>query len=1040
MLKQLVKTISILLAFFSAILILAVSWASQYVDSPSFRKDLTSGLSMVVGREVTLLGELDVTVYPWFGLRAHGLSVANEPGFGENPYVSCREVSLGVKVLPLLARKLIVSEIVVDGMETLFVRNADSEVNWDFYERDSNADQLPVFSYFRRIFIEGVTVKNAMITFDDGKQNESMRLHGLSAKVGAFTPGEAAGFNILGVFDRGRSDLSIEAGLSGIVNTDIFSSGLMFSDTAMEVLVKGGGLPENETLRMVSDLEYEGAEGVLRFSNMHFRFLDMNAGGQLELNDAFGEWRLTGRFDTEVFSPSVVLKRLAPRKSYGKAKALQRAKASFSLQATADGVKADALHLLLDETSLTGSLQVSGYDFPHVDFNLSGTRFNLDRYLPLFETDDSPFVWKDFALPFWGKMEASGIFSIQEFQAFDTDFGNVKAQFSARQGHITASAKGGGYGGLINASLDMNIDLGNDFPGLKAALQTKISSAKLSALPISAQGLEEIDGPVNLETTLLIDQPSCPPQARSIDTLRNMTFKAIVESPSTAVRLKGEKSRLKLDKARLELQAAGEKETLQGYRFVVNALGKLGKRSSPHSATISWKGPLEISESFDAISSPGGQWRLKSVGWWLPGLDERLSAKGRASFSPGFKGVRLDDVEIKALDATLAGNAVARNVLIDGRSVSGSLSLYGFNPESVIEKFGVEVHEMEDETVFDFLTAHADYVYEGDVLSLSGLKAQIDDTAITGAIETNIQNPPGFTVALKFGRVDLDRYLTPDTDVDLEKLRAGIDEDAPPVKMPLEFLTWLTVKGSLQIDEFILQDLLIQNLAGTVDTGEGTLTVSQISGDFYGGTLGGSLNGQVQEKELEAGADLHLRDFSAGPMLSDIAGREYVVGNTNMKINLSGRGATDDAIVASLDGNIDLGIGKGSYKFTNWDRKLTLEQKKEGVPDPSKQRTSFSKVFSRWAVREGYFDMKEFELESPLMAGGGHGGFNPSEEHIDLSFKADFVAVPSVTVRIVGHIQDPEIKVPKDKIVRDTLQNIINIPQKSLRFFRDLFF
>jgi len=48
--------------------------------------------------------------------------------------------------------------------------------------------------------------------------------------------------------------------------------------------------------------------------------------------------------------------------------------------------------------------------------------------------------------------------------------------------------------------------------------------------------------------------------------------------------------------------------------------------------------------------------------------------------------------------------------------------------------------------------------------------------------------------------------------------------------------------------------------------------------------------------------------------------------------------------------------------------------------------------------------------------------------------------VPSVTVRIFGNLLDPEVHVPKGKIVTDTLRNIINIPEKSLRFLRDLFF
>lgn len=1039
MLKTLVKIFISATGVLVACLLAALLWASDYVDSPQFRKDLFTSLSDITGREVRLHGELDVTVYPWLGLRAYDVTVDNEPGFGDEPYLSYREVALGIKVMPLLAQELVVSDILIDGMEVNFARNAQSEVNWDHYEETADASQTPIFSYFKRIFIEGVTVDGATMTFDDGVSQEAIRLHGLSARVGPFTPGEAAGFRVNGVFDRLKTDLSIELHLSGILNTDIFSRSNMFDDTSVELLVRGGVLPGKENLRLVSDLEYDRADDALRLEDMRARVFDIDVNGKIEIDDILSDWRVRGEVKTELFSPRSLIKLLGVQRPLEKVRGLDNAKGGFSFEASEKDMSFTKVDILLDETHFQGVAGVIGYSDPSIEFDLTGTKLDLNRYLPLFETG-TPFIWDDFALPFWADLNAAGKLSVQDFKIYDTTFGNVKTELAAHNGKIKAFAKGGVWGGLFDTNLNLDIKSRKNIPTVWASAKGSIASLKFDSTPFAAGDWGAMEGPAKVGYSLLINETECPADARSIDVLRQAHLELDVQSPETRLTLTRTQKACEFDKVHLELKSTPAKRKEHGYQFHVQSSLSLHQSKSENYGTAKWDGPVFLSRDLDSVVSSGGRFDLATTGWLLPELKETQTAKGRASFASNLCKIELGDLEIKALGATLSGTMVAEKPLEKDRVLDGSLSVYGFNPEAVITRFGVEMHEMEDETVFDHFTMHADYKYEDNSLYLSALKAQLDDTAISGTVKTVFQNPPVFTVALKLGRADLDRYLAPDTEPDLAKLRAGIDEDAPPVAMPLDTLKWLNINGSLWVDEFILEDLRVQQLSGIVDARDGVINISNLSGDFYGGSLKGTLHGIIHADELEVAVGLSLRQFQAGPMLTDLVEKEYVRGATNMEINLSGKGATDDDIVANLNGSIDFDIGNGSYKFMNWNAVVDPEKIAQGAPDPRKQRTSFNKVISKWTVKDGYFNMREFDLDAPLMAGSGSGGFSPSEETIDLRFKADFAAVPSVTVRIVGHIQDPEIKVPKDKIVTDTLKNIIDIPGKSLRFLRDLFF
>ncbi|WP_147821296.1 AsmA family protein [Salidesulfovibrio onnuriiensis] len=1039
MLKKILISISAILFVCIGSVAGALLWASYYVDSPQFRNDLFASLSRITGREVRLNGELDVAVYPWFGLRAYDVTVANEPEFGDEPYISYREVAFGVEVLPLLARELVVSEILIDGMEIRLIRNADSEVNWDYYQGVSAASETPFFSYFKSIFIAGVNVHDAVLSFDDGELDENIRLHGLSARIGAFIPGESAGFDVDGIFERVKGELSVELHVSGILNTDLFSRSSMFDETSVELLIRGGGLPEQETARLVADIDYDKTDDDFRFENVHARVFDVDVSGSGAVEDVLSDWKLSGEVTTEVFSPISILKRLDVKRPLDKVRGLTKAKCKAVVSATASSIVFPKVVMLMDDTQLSGNATVELQTSPRVAFDVSATRLDLDRYLPLFETG-TPFIWDDYSLPFWGGLRASGNAVVNEFRVLGTDFNNVKATLVAEKGALKASARAGLYGGLLGADLAMNIDRRKDDPALWTSLKAQIKSAKFESIPYASGDWGKLEGPVDMGLSLLLNQDSCQAQARSIEALRNMRLDLDINSPGGSLKLKKSDEAFQFDRLRMQVKATPMPSNKGDYLFNTQATFRAEQKRSSHYGVLSWSGPLALNKDFNMVSSSGGGWNLESAGWLLPGLDDVVTAKGQAGFTPNMRRLTIKDAELKALGATLTTSFASENPLEDSRILDGSFSLYGFNPEAVIAKYGVNVYEMEDESVFDFLTAHADFRYANSRLFLSRLKAQLDDTSIEGKLDTTMTNPPEFNVALKLGRVDLDRYLTPDKKPDLKKLRAGIDEDAPPVAMPLDFLRWLTVQGSLWVEEFILQDIKVQKLSGAVDARAGKIKADNLSGDFYGGSLKGSLNGVVHAKELESSLKLSLHDFEVGPMLQDLVEREYVQGRTNMDIDINGRGASDDDIVANLNGTIDLSVGKGSYKFMNWDAKVDPRKIAQGEPDPRTQRTAFNSVTSKWVIKDGYFDMKQFHLDGPLMTGTGYGGFSPAEESIDLNFKADFVAVPSVTVRIVGHIQDPEVKVPKGKIVTDTLQNIINIPQKSLRFLRDLFF
>jgi AsmA protein len=183
--------------------------------------------------------------------------------------------------------------------------------------------------------------------------------------------------------------------------------------------------------------------------------------------------------------------------------------------------------------------------------------------------------------------------------------------------------------------------------------------------------------------------------------------------------------------------------------------------------------------------------------------------------------------------------------------------------------------------------------------------------------------------------------------------------------------------------------------------------------------------------------------MQAGLLMTDMAGRDYVRGVTDLDLDLASSGKTDDDIVAALSGTTRVEIVDGSFKFSGYDAKPTVDEHRmsgQTANDPKLRRTVFKKAVNAFDVAKGVFTVRTLRVEAPpVLQCEGSGYFNLPDNTIDLSIRNDFVAVPSVTFNIVGKLTDPEVRIPKGKIVNDTVRNILSLPEKSFNFLRDLF-
>jgi len=164
-----------------------------------------------------------------------------------------------------------------------------------------------------------------------------------------------------------------------------------------------------------------------------------------------------------------------------------------------------------------------------------------------------------------------------------------------------------------------------------------------------------------------------------------------------------------------------------------------------------------------------------------------------------------------------------------------------------------------------------------------------------------------------------------------------------------------------------------------------------------------------------------------------------------MFLDLEGTGATDTEYLRTLEGMAGFKIVDGSYAFAG--NSEAAQQKRATPPGATPQAgaahrvgTPFWAASAKLTVSGGVFHTKDFRLEGPDNIVTGRGNFSVAEDTINVNLNANMPGVPDLPIKVFGRLRDPEMNIRSGMLITNTIKEILGIPLKPIKFFRDLLF
>ncbi len=196
-------TLGVVVVLFS----LMIAGLLYLVDVNRHKDKIVAALMAHTGRAFQVQDRIRFTLYPWVGMNLGKVRIGNAQGFEGTDFADVHGVKVRVKIMPILARRIIIDTVRLQGVDVNLMRNTDGVTNWDDLSRLANHAAMPQQTLvtqhrkekkkkksprakkehlaidLEKLKILGLDIKELNLTFEDQVTHSLFKLDGLKMKT-----------------------------------------------------------------------------------------------------------------------------------------------------------------------------------------------------------------------------------------------------------------------------------------------------------------------------------------------------------------------------------------------------------------------------------------------------------------------------------------------------------------------------------------------------------------------------------------------------------------------------------------------------------------------------------------------------------------------------------------------------------------------------------------------------------------------------------------------------------------------------------------
>jgi AsmA protein len=132
----------------------------------TYRAPIERAASSALGREVQIRGSMGLTVYPQIGISLGDVSIANAQGARHPQMVEVKSVVVGAKLMPLLSRRLEITEVLLQNPVIHLETSKGGKSNWQL-GAEKQAKPGETNSRIASVGVGRLSIEGGQVTYED---------------------------------------------------------------------------------------------------------------------------------------------------------------------------------------------------------------------------------------------------------------------------------------------------------------------------------------------------------------------------------------------------------------------------------------------------------------------------------------------------------------------------------------------------------------------------------------------------------------------------------------------------------------------------------------------------------------------------------------------------------------------------------------------------------------------------------------------------------------------------------------------------------
>lgn len=526
------------------VLVISLIVLAPMIINPNDHKDrIISEVKQATGRDLTITGDIGLSVFPWIGLELNGVGLSNPPGFKGASFAAVEHAQIRVHLIPLVMEQTLeVDQVQLQGLELNLTKTKSGTTNWDdllgkqpaeveksktdYSDLDSSGKGLAAYS------IGGVAISQAHVVWDDQSTNQHYEIENLSLETGTLTPGKSVEVSFGLDLTSQQPPMQGRLDLTGLAKANPDAQQIILEALKVVLKAHGEGLPKQGIeVKLGGNVYFNGAADTLEMKDLSLNLGDAQLTASILGTQMQSKPMFQGEFELHQFSPKKLLKSLDVQLPVmADADVLEKLKMTASLSASTSFVALKQIALVLDDTHVKGEAEMLNPDQPLYKFSLNADKLDLDRYLPPQPEAGAQAAKRPvpagreeplFPVELLRQLNLDGRVDIDSLTVSKAKLQAVQVKITAKQGKVKVEEEiGRFFDGQIKGN--MQLDATGKIPNLN--LNQQAENVQMGQLLTEMADMKKLDGTGHFNTNLSMQGQTVSQLKRNLNGTVNFKF------------------------------------------------------------------------------------------------------------------------------------------------------------------------------------------------------------------------------------------------------------------------------------------------------------------------------------------------------------------------------------------------------------------------------------------------------------------------------------------------------------------------------------